>query len=89
MALPDIFDKNIADGVVARINKLSPASQPVWGKMTVGQMLAHCNVTYEMVYENKHKAPKGLMKLMLKQIWLVLQMLKQMQMQMQIQLVSA
>ncbi len=66
MALPDIFDKNIADGVVARINKLSPASQPVWGKMTVGQMLAHCNVTYEMVYENKHKAPKGLMKLMLK-----------------------
>lgn len=66
MALPNIFEKSVADGVVARINNLTASSQPKWGKMTVGQMLAHCNVTYEMVYENKHKAPKGLMKLMLK-----------------------
>jgi ribonuclease HIII len=25
-----------------------------WGKMNAGQMLAHCNITYEMAYENIH-----------------------------------
>ena len=66
MALPNIFEKSVADGVLQRINNLTNTTQPKWGKMTVGQMLAHCCVTYEMVYENKHAAPKGLMKLMLK-----------------------
>ncbi len=66
MALPNIFDQKVAEGVIERINKLTPTTQPKWGKMTVGQMLAHCCVTYEMLYENKHAAPKGLLKLMLK-----------------------
>lgn len=66
MALPNIFTKSVADGVIQRINNLTPATQPKWGKMNVGQMLAHCNVTYEMVYDNKHKAPGGLGKLLLK-----------------------
>ena len=34
--------------------------------MNVAQMSAHCNVTYEMVYENKHPKPKGFMKFILK-----------------------
>ena len=66
MALPSIFDQKVAEGVIERINKLTPGTQPKWGKMNVGQMLAHCCVTYEMVYDSKHAAPKGLMKLMLK-----------------------
>ena len=66
MALPNIFSKQVADEIIQRINKLTTASQPQWGKMSVAQMLAHCCVTYEMIYENKHPAPKGLMKLMLK-----------------------
>ncbi len=32
MALPDIFTKNVADEVIGRINKLTPATQPLWGK---------------------------------------------------------
>ncbi len=66
MALPVIFSRKVADEVIQRINNLRPDSQPKWGKMNVGQMLAHCNVTYEMVYEDKHPAPKGLMKLIIK-----------------------
>ena len=66
MALPNIFDQKVTEGVIERINKLTPAAQPKWGKMTVGQMLAHCCVTYEMLYDNKHTAPKGLMKFILK-----------------------
>ncbi len=66
MALPDIFSKTVADEIIGRIKALTPTTQPKWGKMNVGQMLAHCCVTYEMIYDNKHPAPKGMMKLMLK-----------------------
>ena len=62
----NIFQPEISNEVVARINKLKPDSQPLWGKMSVAQMLAHCNVAYEMVYDNKHKAPNAFMKFILK-----------------------
>lgn len=51
MALPNIFAKDVSDDVIARINKLTPDSERQWGKMDVAQMLAHCCVSYEMVYE--------------------------------------
>jgi hypothetical protein len=67
MALPNIFTKSVADGVVERINKLTPQTTPQWGKMSVSQMMAHCNVSYELVYETeKHPAPNGFMKFILK-----------------------
>jgi Protein of unknown function (DUF1569) len=72
MALPNIFTKEISDATIARINSLTNATQAKWGKMSVGQMLAHCNVTYEMDLENTHKKPgafgKFLMKLFVKNI---------------------
>ncbi|MEJ6979797.1 DUF1569 domain-containing protein [Pedobacter sp. P351] len=64
--MKNIFEKSIADEFVSRINQLKPESQPLWGKMNVAQMLAHCNVTYELVYEHKHKKPNVLMKFILK-----------------------
>jgi hypothetical protein len=36
------------------------------GEMTVDRMLAHCNVTFELVYEDKHPKPNGFKKWMLK-----------------------
>ena len=66
MALPNIFTKTVSDKVIERINKLKPDTQPGWGKMTVGQMLAHCNVTYEMLYENKHPKPNAFMRFVIK-----------------------
>lgn len=66
MALSNIFEKEVSENVIQRINQLTPDSQPLWGKMSVSQMLAHCNVTYEMVYEDKHPKPNFLMKLILK-----------------------
>ena len=52
--------------MIERINSLKSDTQPQWGKMNVAQMLAHCNVTYEMVYENKHPKPNFLMGFILK-----------------------
>ena len=66
MALPNIFTTEVVDKIIQRINSLKPTTQPKWGKMDVGQMLAHCNVTYEMVYENKHPKPNFFMGFILK-----------------------
>ncbi len=67
MPLPNIFTKEVSGSVIARINKLSAESQRQWGKMTVSQMLAHCSVAYETIYEpNKHPPPNFIMKFILK-----------------------
>ncbi len=69
MALPSVFDSSVASGLIQRINQLTPATSPKWGKMSVGQMLAHCNVPYEMVFEpNRHPQPPLLMRLLLKTV---------------------
>lgn len=64
--MKNVFKKNDVDELIGRINNLSTKSMPLWGKMSVSQMLAHCNVTYEMVYDNIHPKPNPLMKLILK-----------------------
>lgn len=66
MPLPNIFTKDVADNVIDRINNLTPGTPPKWGKMNVSQMLAHCNVTYELIYESKHPKPNPLMRFILK-----------------------
>ena len=71
MALPNIFTPEVAQGVIDRINKLTPATVPQWGKMNATQMLAHCNVPYEMVYESIHPKPNALM------VWLISLMAKE------------
>lgn len=49
-----------------RINKLTPQTAAVWGKMNVSQMLAHANVSYEMAYTDKHPKPNALLRFILK-----------------------
>ena len=66
MALPNIFTRSVTDGVIERINKLQADTQPKWGKMSVSQMLAHCCVTYEMMYEDKHPKPGAFARFLLK-----------------------
>lgn len=64
--MKSVFDQNDVNEIIDRINKLTPETEALWGKMSVSQMLAHCNVTYEMAYENIHPAPNSFVKLMLK-----------------------
>jgi hypothetical protein len=62
-----VFNPTDAAHIIDRIHKLTPSTTPNWGKMNVGQMLAHTNVTYELVYdEAKHPKPTGFLKFMLK-----------------------
>ena len=64
--MQNVFQLTHKTEILNRINKLTPNSQRKWGKMTVAQMLAHLNVSYEMIYENKHPKPNFLMGLILK-----------------------
>lgn len=62
----NIFAKEVSEEVINRIHKLTPYSTALWGKMNVAQMLAHCNVTYELIYDNKHPRPGAFKRLLLK-----------------------
>ncbi|RXM46238.1 DUF1569 domain-containing protein [Flavobacterium sp. YO12] len=64
--MQNVFLKEDCDQFINRINQLKPDSNGLWGKMSVDQMLAHCNVSYEMVYEDIHPKPNGFMKFILK-----------------------
>lgn len=64
--MTNIFKANDVAALVTRINKLTPETTPLWGKMSVSQMLAHVNVSYELAYDNKHNKPGPIMKWILK-----------------------
>lgn len=67
--MKNIFTSEVSNEVINRINNLSPSSKPGWGKMNADQMLAHCNVVYEMCYDpEKHKKPNAFLGLILKDL---------------------
>lgn len=64
--MKNIFKQEISAAVINRINSLTPQTAAKWGKMSVDQMLAHCIVTYEMVYDDIHPTPNAFVKFILK-----------------------
>ncbi len=68
MVMKNIFSKEVTQEVLSRIENLTKDTQPIWGKMSVAQMLAHCSVTYEMVFTDLHPKPNAFTKWILKAI---------------------
>jgi hypothetical protein len=64
--MKNVFASNDCAELIRRIDSLSPATSPRWGKMSAAQMLAHCNVTYELVYTQKHPKPNFFVKWLLR-----------------------
>lgn len=50
MEIKDLFDPEVKQGIINRINQLSPESKQHWGKMNVGQMLHHCQLPIKAAY---------------------------------------
>ena len=46
--MKNLFEQDTVDEVIARIDKLQPASPRQWGKMDAAQMMAHCSITMEI-----------------------------------------
>jgi hypothetical protein len=64
--MASIFCSEDMDRMIKRIECLTNESKPLWGKMSVDQMLAHCNVSYEFIFSDKHKKPNKIAKLFLR-----------------------
>jgi hypothetical protein len=43
MELKSLFDSQAKQEILARLEKIGPDTQHVWGKMNAAQMLTHCN----------------------------------------------
>lgn len=43
-----LFQQEVFDEVISRIDKLQPASMRQWGKMDVAQMMAHCSLVMDL-----------------------------------------
>ena len=54
-----LFEVETASRIIARLNQLQPTSTPLWGKMNVSQMLAHCQAPMQ-VYFGDLKLRRGL-----------------------------
>ncbi|WP_124642128.1 MULTISPECIES: DUF1569 domain-containing protein [Amniculibacterium] len=66
--MENIFDAKTVQNYIDRIQQLNANTKGKWGKMSVDQMLAHCNITYSMIFEpEKHKKPGMIASFLLKQ----------------------
>ena len=66
MALSNTFDPSTTKNNLSRLEKLSPDTKPLWGKMNAAQMLAHLNVSYDITYKKTPVNYNFFMKAMLK-----------------------
>lgn len=57
MEIKNLFDPVVKQEVINRINKLTPATKQLWGKMNVSQMLAHVQKPIAVAYGTH--MPKG------------------------------
>ena len=46
--MKNLFEREAVDEVISRIDTLQPATQRLWGKMDVAQMMAHCSGALDM-----------------------------------------
>ncbi|MBU3676288.1 MAG: DUF1569 domain-containing protein [Chitinophagaceae bacterium] len=60
--MQNIFSTEGVHHFTERIQRLNNNTQAQWGKMNVAQMLAHCNVTYRMIYEPGFLQKPGFLK---------------------------
>lgn len=59
-----IYNKAHNLELIDRINKLTPESQPKWGKMNVAQMLSHCQGPMDVAFGNLKLKPNFLIGLL-------------------------
>lgn len=51
--MKNLFDKTVYEEISGRMDKLTAENQRQWGKMNVGQMLAHCKEAFKVPLSEK------------------------------------
>jgi hypothetical protein len=64
--MKNVFNQADVSDMINRINQLKPTTPAQWGKMNVGQMLAHCCVPYDMALTNEYPRPNFLVRALAK-----------------------
>lgn len=57
--MKSIFNETAYQELLQRIDKLSEDSKPKWGKMSVGQMVWHCQIPLKVAIENRPNKKNG------------------------------
>ncbi len=57
--MKSIFEEVAYHELLDRIDALNKNSDPIWGKMTVGQMVWHCQIPLGVAIKNKKYKKKG------------------------------
>lgn len=58
--MKNLFDKDAYTEIIDRLNRLTPDTQRLWGKMTVAQMLAHSKEAFKVPLSDK-KMPRSIL----------------------------
>ena len=66
MTIENLFGQEGFARTRERVLALTSDTRAQWGKMNVAQMLAHCNVAYEIEYTDKHPRPNALTRLLIR-----------------------
>ena len=63
----NMYSQEGIQDIVTRINMLKSNALPLWGRMNASQMLAHCNIAYQYVFEpEKFEKPNFIKRFILK-----------------------
>ncbi len=62
--MPSLFEPNVSEEIISRIEKLTPYSKAIWGKMNVAQMLHHSNIALGTATGDVQLKPPFFLKLM-------------------------
>lgn len=59
MSLPNIFEPEVTEALLARLERLRPEAQPRWDRMDAARMVAHCSATYDELQDtpSRHRSP--------------------------------
>lgn len=68
MKIQNIYSAPVSEQFIARIEKIVPNAQNLWGKMNASQMMAHCNVSYDMAFDQNYKKSNAFLRFILKNL---------------------
>ena len=57
--MKSIFDEKVYNEIVSRVNNLNANSKGQWGKMTIAQMVWHCQIPLKVAIKYKKTNKKG------------------------------
>jgi hypothetical protein len=61
--MPDLFEPAVSGTIISRLEKITPSSVAIWGKMNAAQMMAHCQMPFRNFF-GEDKVKRGLMGLL-------------------------